>query len=179
MKVLQINKKEWHPIPVWLSERQSSIVETFLGSSTRLTWYYIRELGNNIIYLTVWVWGLNEFIYTNTRSKAYVQFKCCFINLSPKGYVLLLLSCVSRVRLCATPQTAAHQASLSLGFSRQEHWSGLPFPSPRRESETWNWSPRYSIKSCQVNEWMIEWMMDGWMDGWIYVGGWIHGYMDG
>ena len=35
----------------------------------------------------------------------------------------------SHVRLCATPQTAAHQAPLSLGFSRQEHWSGLPFPS--------------------------------------------------
>ena len=48
---------------------------------------------------------------------------------------LLLLSCFSRVRLWATPQTAAHQASLSLGFSRQEHWSGLPFPSPTRESE--------------------------------------------
>ena len=30
---------------------------------------------------------------------------------------------------------AAHQASLSLGFSRQEHWSGLPFPSPMHESE--------------------------------------------
>ena len=43
----------------------------------------------------------------------------------------LLLSCFSRVRLCVTPQTAAHQAPLSLGFSRQEHWSGLPFPSPK------------------------------------------------
>ena len=32
---------------------------------------------------------------------------------------------------------AAHQAPLSLGFSRQEHWSGLPFPSPRHESEKW------------------------------------------
>ena len=41
----------------------------------------------------------------------------------------------SRVRLCATPWTAAHQASPSMGFSRQEHWSGLPFPSPVRESE--------------------------------------------
>ena len=30
---------------------------------------------------------------------------------------------------------AAHQALLSLGFSRQEHWSGLPFPSPMHESE--------------------------------------------
>ena len=42
---------------------------------------------------------------------------------------LLLPSCLSRVQLCATPQTAAHQALLSLGFSRQEHWSGLPLTS--------------------------------------------------
>ena len=45
--------------------------------------------------------------------------------------VLLLLSRFSRVRLCATPETAAHHAPPSLGFSRQEHWSGLPFPSPK------------------------------------------------
>ena len=49
--------------------------------------------------------------------------------------LLLLLSHFSRVRLCVTPQTAAHQAPPSLGFSRQEHWSGLPFRSPMYESE--------------------------------------------
>ena len=49
--------------------------------------------------------------------------------------LLLLLSRFSRVRLCASPETAAHQAPPSLGFSRQEHWSGLPFPSPMHESE--------------------------------------------
>ena len=49
--------------------------------------------------------------------------------------LLLLLSRFSRVRLCATPEMAAPQASPSLGFSRQEHWSGLPFPSPVHESE--------------------------------------------
>ena len=54
--------------------------------------------------------------------------------------LLLLLSRFSRVRLCATPQTAAHQAPPSLRFSRQEHWSGLPFPSPMHESEKWKWS---------------------------------------
>ena len=37
---------------------------------------------------------------------------------------------LSRVRLFATPWTVAHQASLSMGFSRQESWSGLSFPSP-------------------------------------------------
>ena len=45
--------------------------------------------------------------------------------------LLLLLSHFNRVRLCATP---------SLGFSRQEPWSGLPFPSPMHKSEKWKWS---------------------------------------
>ena len=54
--------------------------------------------------------------------------------------LLLLLSRFSRVRLCAIPEMAAHQAPLSLGFSRQEHWSVLPFPSPVHESENWKWS---------------------------------------
>ena len=49
--------------------------------------------------------------------------------------LLLLLSRFSRVRLCVTPQTAVHQAPPSLGFSRQEYWSGLPFPSPMHESK--------------------------------------------
>ena len=49
--------------------------------------------------------------------------------------LLLLLSRFSHVRLCAIPETAAHQAPLSMGFSRQEHWSGLPFPPPMHESE--------------------------------------------
>ena len=57
-----------------------------------------------------------------------------------RSLLLLLLSCFSRVRLCATPETAAHQAPPSLGFSRQEHWSGLPFPSPMHESEKWKGS---------------------------------------
>ena len=43
---------------------------------------------------------------------------------------------LSRVRLLVTPWTAAHQALPSLGFSRQEQWSGLPFPSPVHESES-------------------------------------------
>ena len=37
---------------------------------------------------------------------------------------------LSRVRLFATPWTVAYQASPSMGFSRQEYWSGLPSPSP-------------------------------------------------
>ena len=48
---------------------------------------------------------------------------------------IYFLQCVkvkslSRVRLLATPWTAAYQASPSMGFSRQEYWSGMPSPSP-------------------------------------------------
>ena len=52
-----------------------------------------------------------------------------------KMLLLLLLSRFSSVQLCATPEMAAHQAPPSLGFSRQEHWSALPFPSSMHESE--------------------------------------------
>jgi len=44
--------------------------------------------------------------------------------------LLLLRRRFSRVRLCATPETAAHQAPSSMGFSRQEYWSGVTSPSP-------------------------------------------------
>ena len=62
-----------------------------------------------------------------------LQFRC---SVAIHILLLLLLSCFSRVRLCETPQIAAHQAPPSLEFSRQEHWSGLPFPSPMHESES-------------------------------------------
>ena len=61
---------------------------------------------------------------------------CWELLLAPRGehgphntVLLLLLSHFSHARLCATP---------SLGFSRQEHWSGLPFPSPVHKSESEN-----------------------------------------
>ena len=45
---------------------------------------------------------------------------------------------LSRVRLLATPRTAAYQAPPSMGFSRQEYWSGVPLPSPKD-----HWSSSY------------------------------------
>ena len=46
---------------------------------------------------------------------------------------------LSRVWLLATPWTAAHQAPPSLGFSKQEYWSGVPLPSPGIETILWYW----------------------------------------
>ena len=62
-------------------------------------------------------------------SKSLIQF-----SVDGQGNVSSLLFKVKRkslsVRLFATPWTVAYQASPSMGFSRQEYWSGLPFPSP-------------------------------------------------
>ena len=67
---------------------------------------------------------------------------CCFWYWNSGGaggpllylILLLLLSHFSRVRLCETPWTTAYQAPPSMGFSRQEYWSGLPLPSPSNPS---------------------------------------------
>ena len=48
----------------------------------------------------------------------------------PKRLVKVKVKSLGHVRLFATPWTVAHQAPPSMGFSRQEYWSGLPFPSP-------------------------------------------------
>ena len=45
---------------------------------------------------------------------------------------------LSHVQIFVIPWTVVYQAPLSMGFSRQEHWSGLPFPSPMHESEKWS-----------------------------------------
>ena len=70
----------------------------------------------------------------------HMGHKCAPVISVSLTLMLLLLSHFSCVWLCATPQMAAHQAPPSLGFSRQEHWSGLPFPSPMHENEKWKWS---------------------------------------
>ena len=52
------------------------------------------------------------------------------ISFSNAGKWKVKLKSLSRILLFATPWTAAYQAPPSMGFSRQEYWSGLPFPSP-------------------------------------------------
>ena len=68
-------------------------------------------------------------------------------NRKRESRMLLLLSRFSRVRLFATPWTAAYQAPPSMGFPRQESWSGLPLPSPR--SPEWQWLKDKEEKSPQ------------------------------
>ena len=66
----------------------------------------------------------------------YIRYRQILFDSTYMMYLLLLLllSHFSGVRLCVIPGTAAQQAPPSLGFSRQEHWNGLPFSSPMHES---------------------------------------------
>ena len=73
------------------------------------------------------MFSLNLSIRGSSGSQAIGKdFIKALINLKTHGEVKSL----SRVRLFATPWTVAYQALPSMGFSRQEYWSGLAFPSP-------------------------------------------------
>ena len=111
-------------------------------------WLQLKLAGSLILVLLDHVYLLKKKKKHKPNSFSYLKGKSTFIERPLVSYpisfnhhhLLLLLSRFSRVRLCATPKTAAHGAPPSLGFSRQEHWSGLPFPSPMQESEKWKWS---------------------------------------
>ena len=80
------------------------------------------------------VQGTLKSLLQHHSSKASILW-CSVFFIVQLSHPYTLLSHFSCVRLCVTPQMAAHQAPPSLGSSRQEHWSGLPFPSPMQESE--------------------------------------------
>ena len=83
----------------------------------------------------LWDWNENWYfpvLWPLLSVPNFLAYNLCLL--------LLLLSHFSHVWFCATPETAAHQAPPSLRFSRQEHWSGLPFSSPMHESKKWEWS---------------------------------------
>ena len=103
--------------------------------------------------------------YKHTSGEWFSSLRAGFVIIIPKvnsppplsyavacwqtfNYWLLILgnaaaAAAKSLQSCPTlsnPIDGSHQALPSLGFSKQEHWSGLPFPSPMHESEKWKWS---------------------------------------
>ena len=112
-------RRNGHPMPVFLPGKSHG-QRSLAGHSQ---WGH-KRVGHNL--------GTKQ---QQTYHIITITIYVCIYFLSFFFLCMLLLSCFSRVQLCATPETAAHQALPSLGFSWQEHWSGLPFPSPVHESE--------------------------------------------
>ena len=107
------------------------------------------------IWLTDWKTTTSKCFYL---CGSYTPFTLSSSGqLSKKGCTLLCSHSLVRfpsaaaaksLQSCPTlcdPMMAAHQDPLSLGFCRQEHWSGLPFPSPMHESKKWKWSHSFRV----------------------------------
>ena len=93
----------------------------------------------SFIYLCIYLFILDSQITADGACSHEIK-RCLLLGRKVMiNLLLLLLSHFSRVRLCVIPWTAAHQAPLSTGFSRQEYCSGLPFHSPHDQ-------PRQHIK---------------------------------
>ena len=105
-------------------------------------WYTYICIHTHTIYVYIHIHKIEY--YSALKKNEILPFVTMWMGLEG-----IMLSEIDRERCCCcclvasvvsdsvqTPQTAAHQAPPSLGFSRQEHWSGLPLPSPMHESES-------------------------------------------
>ena len=101
----------------WITKTKPVLVLIFL--SKNLLWLLIRP--GNLLCQIIWTWIIPSLqVPFSSNSKLFLVFDDQNLECS--------LSCFTHVWLFVT---VALQALLSMGFSRQEYWSGLPFPSPR------------------------------------------------
>ena len=113
----------------------------YSGQESRTTYAFrlphqARKVKTRIIESTTCIFLKKEFLYQEDSSARVWLFVWIHKVAAPATLILkvlcyLLSLCFSHVWLSATPGTIACQAPLSMGFSRQENWSGLPFPPPR------------------------------------------------
>ena len=87
---------------------------------------------------------------TNVNLKAGLKRTASFEEWLLMLSTVLLCAVLSPIWLCTIPQTVAHQAPLSMGLSRQEYWSGLPFPSLGESS----WFRDWTWVSC-ISRWIL------------------------
>ena len=119
--VFSMNSQGWFPLGLtgFISLLSKGLSRVFSSITIlQLSAFFTTQLSH--LYMTTWktiALTIGAFV-----SKVMSQ---------PMKWSEVAQSCPTRpVRLFATPWTVAYQAPLSMGFSRQEYWSGLPFPSP-------------------------------------------------
>ena len=115
-----------HSREKWYTEVQTSKTGTLRDDSLQLQ---INNLSYKINHITTYI----EYKKSNIKITCIKKFYVGSMTKLRRGSALVKWSEVmslSHVLLFATPWTVAHQVPLFMGFSGQEYWSGLPFPSP-------------------------------------------------
>ena len=127
-------------VTLWTAEHQASLSFTISQSLLKLTSIELMMPSNHLIFCRPLL--LLPLIFPSIRVSPNESDFCIRwpkswsfrFSISLLNQYLELISCevksFSHVRLFATPWTVAYQDPQSMGFSRQEYWSGLPFPSP-------------------------------------------------
>ena len=100
-----------------------------------------------LVILYILIWKMCTYVYSlyknlsgsalKAHTWSYITLFFSWSSAKPTTWIVLkftmwseVVKSLSRVPLFATPWTVAYQAPLTMGFSKQEYWSGLPFPSP-------------------------------------------------
>ena len=108
-----------------------------MGSSNAIS----NDSRHNCVYrMETELWGNSVFLICKMRNLNWKKIQD-FLYFSPEINRHTYAAAAKLLQLCPTlcdPKDGSPPGSPSLEFSRQEHWSGLPFPSPMHESEKWN-----------------------------------------
>ena len=126
---------------------------SFIGFSRQEYWSGV-PLPSPIQHANAYIWNLERWLRLSCMWDSKRD-----IDVSDQ---IRLDQSLSRVWLFATPWTVAYQAPLSMGFSRQEHWSELSFPSPMHESEKWKWSCSVVYDSQWPHGLQPTWLLHPW-----------------
>ena len=114
---------QWNRSPAQVGCMRQVLGPGALGRPKGIGWRGRWEGGSGWgIHVTLWL--IHVIVWQNPLQN------CKVIRLQLKKKKRTTSYVLSHVRLFETPWTIFHQASLSMGFSTQEHWNGLPFPSP-------------------------------------------------
>ena len=98
-----------------------------MASGPITSWQIDEETMETVRDFIFW-WGGSKI--TTDGDYSHEIKRCLLLGRKATTNLKVKVKSLSRVRLFATPWTVAYQAPLSMGFSKQQYWSGLPFPSP-------------------------------------------------
>ena len=132
----------WLFVTPWTAVRQASLSITNSWSFLKLMSIKLVMPSNHLIFCHPLLPRLQSFPASGSFPMSQLFSlggQSIGGSASASASVLAAKSLQSCLTLC-NPIDGSPPGSPALGFSRQEHWSGLPFPSPMHESEKWKWS---------------------------------------